>query len=369
MKDIDAAAELRDENYSVQLPNGKRLSKSEELALLASPDQRLDSFEIEHVRVQQTRSKATATFDCVLEGDFEGQHSTIAYAATLVFGKRRGRWLALESRLASAAASQQRRPKTLAARVAESARSSLRKIHPSFQDLAYIPYKPGSDFALRRTDVQGSRPIPPPDLWLGYDYTAHGKLHVDTMLRAVEASGLQWQAGDRILDFGCGAGRMIRHLEPLAATCEIWGTDISAEHIFWCKENLSPPFRFATTTKVPHLPFEDRSFRLIYCGSVFTHIDELADAWLLELHRILEPGGRLYVTIHWVRSRPVYRDAKESFEVMTINRDSDAQVFYDRDYFCRMLRQCFEVISIHPEAYFYQTAIVAGRPAVKGLIR
>jgi hypothetical protein len=30
---------------------------------------------------------------------------------------------------------------------------------------------------------------------------------------------------------------------------------------------------------------------------VFTHIDDLADAWLLELKRILRPGGRLYITV------------------------------------------------------------------------
>ena len=48
----------------------------------------------------------------------------------------------------------------------------------------------------------------------------------------------------------------------------------------------------------PHLPFEDRSFGLVYCGSLFTHIDDLAEAWLAELHRVLRPGGRLYFSIH-----------------------------------------------------------------------
>jgi SAM-dependent methyltransferase len=55
---------------------------------------------------------------------------------------------------------------------------------------------------------------------------------------------------------------------------------------------------FATGTTAPHVPFEDRTFDLIYCGSVFTHISELAEAWLLELRRILRPGGYVYVTIH-----------------------------------------------------------------------
>lgn len=174
---------------------------------------------------------------------------------------------------------------------------------------------------------------------------------------------------------------MIRHLEPLAATCEIWGTDISSEHIQWCKRNLSPPFRFATTTKIPHLPFADGSFRFIYCGSVFTHIDDLADAWLLELRRILAPDGRLYVTIHdnrtvelmeeasrggskeqhwlrWVQARRVYQQFKRSFDVIVIGRDNLSQVFYDRDYFCRMAAQAFDLASVTAEAYFYQTAVL-----------
>jgi ubiquinone/menaquinone biosynthesis C-methylase UbiE len=55
---------------------------------------------------------------------------------------------------------------------------------------------------------------------------------------------------------------------------------------------------FANTTTLPHVPYEDNYFDLIYAGSVFTHIADLADAWLLELKRILRPGGMLYVTVH-----------------------------------------------------------------------
>ena len=92
---------------------------------------------------------------------------------------------------------------------------------------------------------------------------------------------------------------MIRWLADLAQECQIWASKIDARQSLWCQENLSPPFNFATVTTAPHLPFEDRYFDLIYCGSVFTHIDhDLADAWLLELKRIIRPGGRVYITVH-----------------------------------------------------------------------
>jgi ubiquinone/menaquinone biosynthesis C-methylase UbiE len=215
------------------------------------------------------------------------------------------------------------------------------------------------------------------ELWLGYDYLAQGAEHVRRMLAIAAASGYVPADGDQILDLGCGAGRMIRHLAPLAGRCEIWGSDISAPHIFWCTRHLSPPFRFLTNTKTPHLPFADGSFRFIYCGSLFTHIDDLADAWLLELRRLLAPDGRLYVTIHdehtvalfdaWqdppplpraIREAPAYAEAKAGFDMFTVGRDNHSQVFYTRDYFERMASAGFEILSVTPEAYFYQTAVL-----------
>ena len=92
---------------------------------------------------------------------------------------------------------------------------------------------------------------------------------------------------------------MLRWLHDVSDSCEIWGTEIRFRAgSLGVKQYLSPPFHFATTTTSPHLPFEDRYFGLIYAGSVFTHIDDLADAWFLELRRALRPGGRLFITVH-----------------------------------------------------------------------
>jgi ubiquinone/menaquinone biosynthesis C-methylase UbiE len=250
---------------------------------------------------------------------------------------------------------------------------------PSFQEVAYIPYEAREDFALPRSERNDPNPvnlpIPPQHLWLGYNYPTTGKAHVRQMLEIAREDGFAFAPGDRILDLGCGAGRMIRHLKDLAQTCEIWGCDISAEHIFWCKRNMSPPFNFFVNTKVPHLPHRDGSFRFIYCGSLFTHIDDLTDTWLLELRRLLAPDGRAFITIHDAHSieliekqRPklwqrvsrsrLFKAARGSFDMLTVGRDDGSQVFYDRDYFIRMLEPSFEICSITPEAYNYQTAVL-----------
>jgi SAM-dependent methyltransferase len=103
-------------------------------------------------------------------------------------------------------------------------------------------------------------------------------------------------AGKSVLDFGCGAGRTVRHLAPLAPECELWGSDISAQCIEWDRLHLSPPVSFTTNDEVPPLPFPDAKFDLVYALSVFTHIAEHWAAWLLELDRVLAPGGRIVAT-------------------------------------------------------------------------
>ncbi|HEY0150049.1 MAG TPA: class I SAM-dependent methyltransferase [Allosphingosinicella sp.] len=254
---------------------------------------------------------------------------------------------------------------------------------PAFQDLAYLPFANGAD-SYRLPPLapppapEGELPQPPEHLTNGPHSAQQGAEIAANMLRILAKGGFELGDGHRILDFGCRDGRVIRHLRHLADRCEIWGCDISAEHVAWCRRHLSPPFHFFTNTKVPHLPFRDGSFDFIYCGSVFTHIDDLAVAWLLELRRLLAPGGRLYVTIHdrhtlslfeepqaaahpviaYMRSHPDYPDPDGEFGMVTLGRDSLSQVFYDRAYFVRMAEPMFELLSQNPEAYLLQTALL-----------
>jgi len=104
-------------------------------------------------------------------------------------------------------------------------------------------------------------------------------------------------AGKSVLDFGCGAGRVIRHLLPFAPECDLWGSDIDPECIAWSQRHLSPPASFVVNDEAPPLPLPDGKFDLIYALSVFTHISAHWPAWLLELDRLLAPGGRLLATI------------------------------------------------------------------------
>jgi len=183
-----------------------------------------------------------------------------------------------------------------------------------------------------------------------------------------------------VLDFGCASGRVIRWLDKTAMQCEVWGVDIDGGCIKWCQQNLSPPFHFATITKDPHLPYEDGYFKFIYALSVFTHIDDLAEAWLLELRRVTAPGGRLYITVHdehtidlimkdpmkywWISETLISfknktKISKGDYTMFSVNPGShQCNVFYDIDFLCQHWGKMLNVLSVTSEAYGYQTAIL-----------
>jgi len=255
----------------------------------------------------------------------------------------------------------------------------------------YVPFQGDAHtFFVPKATESGARaqelPIPPREMWLGYGATAEeylksGEVHVAQMNELSREHGNCLGQAGRVLELGCAAGRMIRYVPDVAARAEIWGTDICAEHVYWCQEHFPSRFHFATTTIVPHLPFEDRFFDFIYCGSVFTHIEDLADAWLLELRRVLSPTGQLYFTVHdddtvsrldgpdsghwlagYMKSQPLYQEAKGQWGMLVIGRGPSSVVFYDTEFLLRKVSAVFQVLGRRPHAYGYQTAILAKRP-------
>jgi SAM-dependent methyltransferase len=112
---------------------------------------------------------------------------------------------------------------------------------------------------------------------------------------------------DRLLDFGCGCGRFVRHLGPLSDHVEIHGTDIDADMIEWLRANV--PFgHFEVAPHEPPLAYPDHHFDLVINHSVFSHLDERhQDLWLDELHRITRPDGFVLATVEgqssWARTK------------------------------------------------------------------
>ncbi|RNI29728.1 class I SAM-dependent methyltransferase [Rufibacter immobilis] len=101
----------------------------------------------------------------------------------------------------------------------------------------------------------------------------------------------------KILDWGCGPGRIIRHLpEIMNHICEFFGTDYNKKSIEWCTRHL-PGIHFNHNSLSAQLPYQNHFFDVIYGISIFTHLSEpLHHEWFAELYRVLKPGGILFLT-------------------------------------------------------------------------
>lgn len=122
--------------------------------------------------------------------------------------------------------------------------------------------------------------------------------------------------GKRILDWGCGPARIVRHMpDILGAGCEIHGTDYNPATVAWCKAHI-PGVKFAENAVDPPTSYPDAHFDAIYGISIFTHLSEKNHkGWYEELMRIARPGGILLLTTHGNIYRQVLTDTeKEAFD-------------------------------------------------------
>lgn len=147
-------------------------------------------------------------------------------------------------------------------------------------------------------------PVPPPALiyeviachW-GAVYLDSGAKIVADMAATLKAHGTPFSACTAILDFGCGCGRLIRHVQARTVS-DLFGSDYNPRLIDWCQRHL-PFATFRTNELAPPLAFEENQFDLVYARSVFTHLPEdLQKQWMDEMRRVLQPGGYLYLTMH-----------------------------------------------------------------------
>jgi SAM-dependent methyltransferase len=114
---------------------------------------------------------------------------------------------------------------------------------------------------------------------------------------SLRRAGIEAASLGRVLDFGCGVGRVLRywHAQPRV---ELHGTDLNPQSINWCRDNLTFA-SFKTNALEPKLDYPDDYFGLVYALSVFTHLPEnIQGPWLRELLRTIRPGGLLYFTTH-----------------------------------------------------------------------
>jgi SAM-dependent methyltransferase len=146
----------------------------------------------------------------------------------------------------------------------------------------------------------------------------------DKLRRRFERHGGRSLADARVLDFGCGWGRLTRFLARDVAPGRLYGCDPVEQILDVCRQ-ARVPATLARSDFVPsRLPFEE-PFDLAFAFSVFTHLSEAAhESALRALHRSLRAGAILVLTIRppaYLRLSPLMRSALES-----LGADADARL-------------------------------------------
>lgn len=153
-------------------------------------------------------------------------------------------------------------------------------------------FDPASEAQRRFEAAARSAGMDPADRWVGgyadYEWN-HGRL-------ALQAYAIE-VAGRDVLEFGCNVGGSSVVLAALGA--RLTGVDadpvmppIAAANL----ERHGLQGEIATVRAGDALPFADGSFDLILANSVLEYVDTRQLAGVIaELHRVLRPGGQLFI--------------------------------------------------------------------------
>ena len=129
--------------------------------------------------------------------------------------------------------------------------------------------------------------------------------------RRITLDALGLGGGKRILDVGVGTGHMAFDMaKSTVGDNEIVGIDISDDMLGTCRERCAglPNVSFQMAD-LYDLPFSEGSFDVVLSVQVFEYLEDVQKA-LLELHRVLKPGGRLILrdtdwgTLIWESGNP-----------------------------------------------------------------
>ena len=222
-------------------------------------------------------------------------------------------------------------------------------------------------------------PVPPARLRVRVAGTASprwfiesGRLTAATIRAALARSGVELDLGGRLLDFGCGCGRVIRHWNGFDSV-ELHGSERDGHAVQWCDENL-PIATFVRNAPEPPLPYPDQWFGAIYAVSVFTHLAEPDQhAWLAELRRTLVAGGVLVLTTHGDRylarlareERNAYEAGKLVVRWPQATGSNLCTVFHPHEYVRDEFAVGFDLLEFSPagaEGTPYQDLVVLRRP-------
>jgi len=121
----------------------------------------------------------------------------------------------------------------------------------------------------------------------------YGDFVLGRRLELIDAMG--GMRGRRLLDVGCGNGaQTLRVLDRFA---EVVGLDVIPAHLQVLEQNLPPGARCSTVAyDGGRMPFPDAAFDTALSIETLEHVEDEAQT-LREIHRVLQPGGLLILSV------------------------------------------------------------------------
>ncbi|MDO8445733.1 MAG: methyltransferase domain-containing protein [Deltaproteobacteria bacterium] len=118
----------------------------------------------------------------------------------------------------------------------------------------------------------------------------------DRLEKELVFSLIDIKPGERVLDIGCGTGNYT--VEVAKRVADVIGIDSSEEMLGWArikaqKADIKASFKAADAM---NLPFPDSSFDAVLSNGLLCFLKEPEKA-LMEMRRVLKPGGRLVVGV------------------------------------------------------------------------
>lgn len=130
----------------------------------------------------------------------------------------------------------------------------------------------------------------------------------------------------RVLDFGCGCGRMTRFFPESQDRWIGFGSDINPDHVDWCRDHL-PAVKTLLNGATPPIATHDASMDFVYCLSVFSHLpDDQARVWFGELARVIRPGGLLLITTHGTGALATIADSTVHQEMFVLTAERAREI-------------------------------------------
>jgi len=121
---------------------------------------------------------------------------------------------------------------------------------------------------------------------------------VEGFMSGARSLGQEFNGNEKLLDFGCGWGRITQSAFRYFDPSNIIAADIQPNALeIVRKSNLKVGTLLVENFQID-LPNE--SVDSIFAYSVFSHLSERSHLrWLKELHRVLKPGGCIALTTRW----------------------------------------------------------------------